>query len=376
MNFSKSIFQDRDYFQDITGGIYQVWGSIHHSDAIYALQKYKQITAGENPAKLEQVWVQKSTNAHFKRILSSYSTQNVAKNIEKHPYSRLSSIFNTPMILVPKSAIQNHWKPVERFKQLIDRFTKGSFEIRQNLDALERISIEIGTIILDECKIQQEKIGITGSLLWEGHHAKSDIDLMVYGLDTANQVLNWLKALPIAGNGLRKGNNLELFQLAEALSIKHGSTVDDWFAFLFKKPCLFYYQTTRITINFAPSLSEIPKMPQYDDTAQFINIGPLTLTVTIISSQWAPIYPHLYKIRVDDCYETEIIKSGMQIRLLIFDQDFNGYFQPGIRLFIQGTLQQAKHVLDEENLTFTDKFQITLGLREVKIQEQLRVLIE
>jgi len=35
----KEIFQDRDYLQDVKGDIYQVIGSIHTKEGIFALQK-------------------------------------------------------------------------------------------------------------------------------------------------------------------------------------------------------------------------------------------------------------------------------------------------------------------------------------------------
>lgn len=372
---SRWIFQDRDYFQDIKGDIYQVWGSLHLPDAVYALHKYLKISENQkNNNSNELIWIQKSTNLRFQRIITSYTKENVAKNIEENSYKQFSPVFQTQIIIVPKSEIIQLWKPIDRFKTLMQQFSSGIFDTRQKLDHLERLAIEVGTIIIDECRIEENKVGITGSILWESHHGKSDIDFMIYGIPASNKVLQWLKALPTDGNNLRKGNNLELFQLAESLSIKHGSTPEDWFTLLYKKPYLFYYQNTKITINFAPISSELPSMPHYDSTAQFILIEPIELKATIISSRWGLYNPHLYLIRVEECNNLTKLIIGMKIRLLIIDQDFNGYFQPDTKIFIKGTLQKALHVLDETTMQYQDTFQVTIGLKEAKMQEQIQIL--
>ena len=134
------IFQDRDYIQDVKGDIYQVIGSIHTKEGIFALQKYKKVSPEESKnthqnfipsddliSKVKnhefRYWKQRDSNDLFIRILPNYSSKSARANIEQNTYKSFSTIFQMQMIIIPHSEIVKHWKPQQRFKELLSTFT-------------------------------------------------------------------------------------------------------------------------------------------------------------------------------------------------------------------------------------------------------------
>ncbi|MHA1475061.1 MAG: nucleotidyltransferase domain-containing protein, partial [Promethearchaeota archaeon] len=234
----KEIFQDRDYLQDVKGDIYQVIGSIHTKEGIFALQKYKKVSPEESKnthknfipsddpiSKVKnhefRYWKQKESNDLFIRILPNYSSKSASANIEQNAYKSFSSIFQMNMIIIPHNQILKHWKPQQRFKELLSTFASKNFSEIQKLDNLEREAIEVGITLESFFNIDISKIGITGSILWNAHHEKSDIDVMIYGTEFS-KIVNNTKFLSAENKGLRRFKKIEILPLAEKMSIKTG----------------------------------------------------------------------------------------------------------------------------------------------------------
>lgn len=162
------VFRDRDMVQDDRGDLYQILGSIHPPDAVFALETYHRIPPSEiqtGPAS-PFYWIQNATGDHFIRQIRKYTAQSAAAAIAQHPYHTFSPLFHTEMLLLPTARIVRHWNPQHRFQTLLDTITHGSFSHRQALDPLEREAVEVAVTILEECRLSPTALGITGSLLW------------------------------------------------------------------------------------------------------------------------------------------------------------------------------------------------------------------
>jgi len=308
----KEIFQDRDYLQDVKGDIYQVIGSIHTKKGIFALQKYKKVSHEESKnthknfiptddpiSKVKnhefRYWKQKKSNDLFIRILPNYSSKSASANIEQSTYKTYSDIFQMQMIIIPHSQIIKHWKPQQRFKELLSTFASKNFSEIQKLDNLEREAIEVGITLESIFNIDISKIGITGSILWKSHHKNSDIDIMIYGSEFT-KIVNSTKILSAENKGLRRFKKIEILPLAEKMAIKTGLQMEECFEYIYKKNYLFFFNNRKVSITFAPNLQELLRYPLFSPGTIFKSMKSVTIQAKIESCEFGYYYPSLYKI--------------------------------------------------------------------------------
>ena len=377
----KEIFQDRDYFQDVKGDIYQVLGSIHFKKGIFALQKYKKVSPketqeiheklvySEDPISLVKnhnfrYWKQIDSGDLFIRILPNYSSKSAENNIKQNSYKSFSTIFQIPMIIVPRTKIVKHWKPKQRFKELLSKFASNEFEDKRNLDKIERQAIEVGITLESFFNINISEIGLTGSILWRAHHEFSDIDIMVYGKEF-NKIIKHKGKLSAEGKGLRSFNKIEILPLAEKMAIKTGIPMEECFEYIYKKNYLFFFKNRKVSITFAPNLSEILRNPLFSQETVFKTVRPINIKAQIESCEYGYYYPGLFKIKCDDEKIT---------RLMIYEHELIGYYNEGDTVEIRGLLQECINVPDFNDLNSIKTYQVLLGGQETFGNEYIRLL--
>ncbi|MCF2138572.1 MAG: hypothetical protein K9W44_00785 [Candidatus Lokiarchaeota archaeon] len=424
------IFRDRDYFQDVHGDLYQVLGSIHLSDRVFALEKYHRLEKSEfltNPSKkneglsefdlikiqqnvsipinpLEEVsphkfriWIQKDTGDQFYRILPNYSSISAKNNIAENRYASFSTIFQRNMIMVPKKDITIHWIPNQRLHELTDWFEgrlSEQLEKLRTFDSLERECIEVSICISDIFNISLSNIGVTGSLLWKGHHSESDIDLMIYGHENSRKILDFSyqeyssldgndqNAQKIEHSYLRRYNKMEILPIAQKLSLKSGLSMEECFEQILYKPYLFFYRDRKISITFAPSLQNLPKCPLFLPSSHFKSLGMCRIQLKVESDEWGFDYPGLFSVEVKKVLHTSpnLEKIAKQVkRLMVYEHEFIGFYRVGDIIEVKGILQKASKVPDYTNSwDIIDTYQILVGasesfgneyIRKIKIQK-------
>ncbi|MHA1521094.1 MAG: hypothetical protein ACTSRK_13000 [Promethearchaeota archaeon] len=391
------IFRDRDYLQDENGDIYQVLGSVHFPQGILALQKYKRVMDSEseinrvkfalqgldNPlqnVKTHQfrLWVQKNTQDKFARILPNYTSIAADQNMRNNPYCQFSPVFNRELLLIPRNAITTHWKPEIRLRSLLHTIEKGSFEERQNLDTLERETVEVALTLNSLFNIPLKDMGVSGSILWDSHHDQSDIDMMIYGQQNRKRLFESSNLPSDQGTGLRKIRKIEIYPLAKKMSVKSGLSFEDCFVHIYHKPYLFFFRERKISITFAPLPLELVRCPLYLPETRFEELGPCHFRGHILADDWGYDYPGLFAISVD-----EVIKSPSShpqaaknvTRLLVYEHEFVTYFHPGDEIEVKGLLQVAHKVPDygspQVNL---DTYQILVGAVETFGNEFIQII--
>jgi predicted nucleotidyltransferase len=371
-------YNERDYIQDINGDIYQIIAPLHPEEGVFGLQKYQRINSQDAAAysTTQLVWIRQPTNEHFIRHLKQYSPTTAAQNIRNHPYARISSLFGTQMIVIPKNVIVTHWSPQQRVKRLYEILTQGTFEQKLTVGNIERDAMENIFMVLDQCNVPLDHLGITGSILWEGTHAQSDIDLMIYGRTNTGKILRWLADLTIDSRSLHRVGNIQLLQKAEKLAIKTGLPAETCFELLFHKPRYLEYHNRAVTFSFAPDLSDMALYPIYDLHTEFHAIGVVSITATIVNEEWGYYSPGLFFIETDQLEfidksgnTTEKILPKNISRIIVFDQDYSGYFHSGDRVIVKGLLQK---VINCPNFMFQTNiseeiYQVAVGTREAAV---------
>ncbi len=386
----KEIFQDRDYLQDVKGDIYQVIGSIHIKEGIFALQKYKKVSPEESQnthqkfipsddpiSKVKnhefRYWKQKGTNDLFIRILPNYSSKSAVANIEQNVYKSFSTIFQMQMIVIPRNQILKHWKPQQRFKELLSGFSSKNFNEIQKLDNLERETIEVGITLESFFNIDILKIGITGSILWNAHHEKSDIDIMIYGTEFT-KIINSIKKLSAESKGLRRFKKIEILPFAEKMAIKTGLPMEECFEYIYKKNYLFFFNNRKVSITFAPNLQEILRYPLFSPETIFKSIKSITIQAKIESCEFGYYYPSLYKISCEVIKDEKKFSPLDITRLIVYEHELVGYYKERDIVEIRGLLQECINVPNFNDLKPITTLQILVGGNETFGNEYIRLI--
>ncbi len=389
------IFRDRDYLQDKQGDVYQVLGSMHFPQGILALQKYKRVGESEiddmksslqrldNPLKDVKshpfrLWVQKDTQDKFARILPNYTSIAADQNMHNHLYSQFSPVFNREVLLVPRNDITTHWKPENRLESLIHIVEQGSYEEKQKLDTLERETVEVALTLNSLFNIPLAEMGVSGSILWESHHDKSDIDMMIYGQMNRKRLFESPNPPSDKERGLRKIKKIEIYPLAQKLSVKSGLSLDDCFVHIYQKPYLFFFKERKISITFAHLPQELVKCPLYLPESRFENLGPCHIRGKILADDWGYDYPGLFAISVEEVFKspTSHNQAAQRVtRLLVYEHEFVSNYHPRDEIDIKGLLQVAQQVPDYNSPHITlDAYQILVGGIETFGNEYIRKL--
>lgn len=149
-------FRDKDYVRTHEELLFNIVGYEHAPDRYYACLKY---VSG-------QKWVE--------------SYQAAVDFLSEH-----FPCYVETFIQVPLGRIARAYDPGQRWQQLLDGATDGTLEK----------AVRLGSQISSRLNIPITDFGLTDSLLWGQGHAKSDIDLVVYGARAARCVLAGLESL-------------------------------------------------------------------------------------------------------------------------------------------------------------------------------------
>lgn len=305
------LFRDRDYIQDIHGDLFHVLGSLHFGHEIFALHKYHPISPSivekdgdqsllyhsirnsyavdpishsQHPTPL--IWKQKSINTPYLRVLPNYSSLSVDLNSRSHPYTRVSSIFNHPLIHIPRDQIQHHWIPAMRFHELLAIIDRGSFSMKSQLDVLERECIESALEITDFFSLPRMEFGISGSILWSGQHDLSDLDLIVYGWDNTKAIYYSRLSPAPDQHGIHGITLSERWGIAGKIAIKTGLSPEICFQQLTRKPTLLKFNHRRISLTCVPTYAEIHHCPLFQQNSTFHSLGPCIIEYSSSNDTW------------------------------------------------------------------------------------------
>ncbi|MDH5815246.1 MAG: nucleotidyltransferase domain-containing protein [Candidatus Nezhaarchaeota archaeon] len=165
-------FRDRDYVETVEGLFFTVVGNVHPVNYVIAYLKYIPSSEGK--------W---GRERKFKRALPYYTVPMLLDTISylKQYYPHYVTFFNElgiEMSAIPLSKLLKHYCPERRLQEIIEK----------SKDHLESMAVDLAQSIADEAGIPINDLGVTGSLLIGIHQPFSDIDLVVYGRNSAMKV--------------------------------------------------------------------------------------------------------------------------------------------------------------------------------------------
>jgi predicted nucleotidyltransferase len=173
------LFRDRDYVETVEGLFFTVVGNVHPPGRVIAYLKYVPSPDGK--------W---GRERRFRRALPYYTVPMLLDTIsylkQTHPqYVAFFEELGIEMSAVPLSMVSRHYRPEERLQEMA----------RGPRDELEDAALELAEAIADEAGIPIDDLGVTGSILVKIHQPFSDIDLVVYGRESALRAREALREL-------------------------------------------------------------------------------------------------------------------------------------------------------------------------------------
>lgn len=173
MSIKSEKFIEGDFIESTEGMIFDVKGLVQPPDRVIAFVRYFPSSEGER----------KRGNIRYKKV---YDLEERFAFLKKNfpQYVLFDRIFDEDLIEVPREKIAVHYLPQRRLA-----------EIQSNPDPkpLEAKTLDLVHFLTNSAHISPEKLGVSGSLLVNLASDSSDLDLIVYGEESALKVSTMLK---------------------------------------------------------------------------------------------------------------------------------------------------------------------------------------
>jgi predicted nucleotidyltransferase len=167
--------REGDLIETKTGIIFDVKGLVQPRDRIIAYPRFIPDSSGNRKRK----------QVSYRKVYALAERLEFLEKTLPH-YIVRDSVLGETLCEVPVEDVDKLYTPVEKLKEL-----RGT----EDLDRLERLSLQMTELLRENAKIPFNTIGVSGSLMAGLHTSASDIDLVVYGSDNCRKAYSALEML-------------------------------------------------------------------------------------------------------------------------------------------------------------------------------------
>jgi predicted nucleotidyltransferase len=275
-------FRDRDYLETEEGFFFTVVGNIHPKDRVIAYLKNIPSKSGK--------WG--SGKRRYERALKYYTmdclTETLNFLVEHHPYyvQRLEAD-NITFSSVPINRIRKHYHPEDKLLTLSKK---------QDLDVLQKKTIELVHLLIATKNVQSSCLGVTGSILIGIHNpAFSDIDLTVYGRRGSLAVKETLiKLMKNKESPIKRLRNENLEKWCKKKSELFPLTIEEAYKIYQRRWNRGTFNDTLFSIH--PIKIEEETLTNYGDRT-YTPLGLIEAKAQVINSSDALYMPGIYVVR-------------------------------------------------------------------------------
>jgi predicted nucleotidyltransferase len=237
-------------------------------------------------------------------------------------------VFDETLCEVPIDTIKKHYKPIEKLSRLRSSKTLGD---------LERKAVQLAEALEEAANIPWSSIGVSGSLLAGLHTLKSDIDPVVYGVESCRRAYAALQSLLKDDDSHFKPYSRE--DLRTLFDFRSKDTVmsfEDFAKVESRKAFQGKFRETDYFIRFVKDWNQINE--QYGDVC-YKNCGYAKITATITDDSEALFTPCTYKIENAKVFEGSRLQPILEI--VSFRGRFCAQAEKGEVIVAQGKVERV-----------------------------------
>jgi len=305
------LIRDHDFLETEDSWIFCVVGDIHPPKRFFSYLKY---VPGAGP------W--RRGGRSFSRVFSDYSMNEFKKILEylkmtRPEFVKQDPVIGTEMSSVPIEFVKKHYNCLEGLRELIARGPR---------DKLEKLTITLVEEICDHGGLHEDDFGITGSILLQIHHERSDIDLIVYGRREFWKTIEILSELGYLGIRSRE-------QALESMLKRYPITLSDASNLFDRIRYRGVYQGVEFSIHGVRKSEEITE--KYSDKI-YRKIGLAHAILEIDDASDSCFNPAIYKVHGSaDIGGKEYYVE----QLMCYDLTFSAMFERGDKIEAYGKLE-------------------------------------
>jgi predicted nucleotidyltransferase len=170
-----SKFREGDLIESVGNIVFDVKGLVHPPNRVVAFIRYVPDPNGNR----------ERAGKRYSKFYALSKRYDLLKR-EYPQYLVNDPVFNTLLCEVPVEDVKHHYQPAQGLQNLRNR---------NNLDDTERTVLQFMEILKENAGVPWSKLGVSGSILVNLHEPSSDIDLIVYGIETGYRVQAAMKEL-------------------------------------------------------------------------------------------------------------------------------------------------------------------------------------
>jgi predicted nucleotidyltransferase len=297
--------------------IFDVKGLVHPPNKVIAFPRFIPSPQGSRGHRKDLYGKAYSFTERFKFL------EQKAPNLIVH-----DPVFDETLCEVPIDTIKKHYKPIEKLRRLRSSKMLGD---------LERKAVQLAEALKEAANIPWSSMGISGSLLVGLHTPKSDIDPVVYGVESCRKAYVALeRLLKDDDSHFKSYSGEDLRTLFDFRSKDTIMSFEDFAAVESRKAFQGKFRETDYFIRFVKDWSQTDE--QYGDVC-YKNCGYAKITGTVADDSEALFTPCTYRI------ENAQVVEGSRLQPILEIVSFRGRFcaqaKKGEAIIAQGKVERV-----------------------------------
>ena len=324
--------------------IFDVKGLVHPPDKVIAFPRFIPSVAG---ARGHRKILYDKVYSLPERFI--FLEQNSPELIVRDP------VFDETLCEVPAAIIKKHYKPIEKL---------GKLRVFKTLSELERKAVQLAEALKETAGIPWSSMGVSGSLLVGLQTLKSDIDPVVYGVESCRKAYAALEnMMRDSDSHFKPYSREELHVLFDFRSKDTIMSFEDFAKVESRKAFQGKFKGTDYFIRFVKDWNQT--IEQYGDMC-YKNRGYANITATITDDSEALFTPCTYGI------ENVKVVEGPRLQPILEIVSFRGRFceqaKKGEAIVAQGKIELVTDKRKE-----SEHYRIILGNRPSDYMALLQV---
>lgn len=316
--------REGEVIETVDNAFFDVKGLIHPPARVVAFIRFVPDLKGNR----------KHNGTTYRKVYALSERYALLKNVFPQ-YLVYDSVFDEHLCEVPREYVENHYRPVDRLREL-----RGG-----KLDKLENQALQFVELLKETANVSWNQLGISGSILIGLHMPTSDIDPVVYGSESCRKAYAALKFLledkkspvkPYSRDGLKR-----LFDFRSKDTV---TSFEDFVRTESRKVLQGTFMRRDYFVRFVKDWNEIEE--EYG-TIRYKSVGYARIKATVVDDSEMIFTPCRYKISDVEFIEGTCAESIEEI--VSFRGRFCEQAKNGETVVAQGKVERVQKLGEREH---------------------------